>query len=443
MSSSPPTDALTEDATTTKKPAAPKRDKKRPAATAQEEAPPPLALEEEQPNNNKRARTTERVQELTVAWKTVDQVVQRQLAPPSALSTEDQQATTAVVVLLNQVPVASSGLNTAENIKAAKDAKAAKFAPGGGGKDAPRGTFLRVTFLVTRVLAPGWGSIEIGTAPAPTVHRGRQQQAPVKLPRERLSRMHEGEHVFMHSYTLGAANKRVGVTPEFIVVSPGMVLTTFAWDSEIDRIFPSLTRDLQPFEVCVVELTTKAWSPSNEKGLLDLRKLTAVPECAAAALLPRALAATSIQHATLLRERFLKGLHLLPASAAAEEAPAPPLEEGEEAPPDPRLPKGLTPACLTKNLDSGYISLVYAAPSNGLFVEGVDGAILFQATTDAPIADVPSATFRVVFDPRQLPTDALVSPAGDGETATPLLLSEEVSTRDGLGLHALTWVSVR
>lgn len=289
--------------------------------------------------------------------------LQRVEEPPNPL---------ALVVNLGSLPI-----KTTMDSLVGKDESVIKDHPG-----------LRVTFMVLRILYPGWSSVQQDTDGASGIKRKIPgAPAPKQAPRERYAKM-VGESVQIHSYEL--VNKKGqyskgGRSEEYVTISPGMLLTNKIFGNKLLNVFKpeQCTEDIAPFTLALVQLGTKSiQSKGVENGML-LEVKTFAPlksySLGVPRFIPTDLLAPTMQQAEIKRGQFI-------------EPPAP--EDGSE---DSKLNvMSMIRGNLSNStylLDAGIID-----ESRGVFALTPEGKIKMHLS--APIGDVIAGSVNIAFDPR-------------------------------------------
>lgn len=223
------------------------------------------------------------------SWLSVENTLQQRLASlPSTM--EEMCCATALVVCLAPIPVQST------------IAAAQASANEGSGQ-----TCARATFMVLRMLAPGWSSVyeteaQALSAAAMKKGGGAGSKGGAKGgagPREKLSRSF-GEHMLIHSYQLikrGGGYLMGPRTENCLVVSPGMLFTLKAWGPKIEGVFKMQKEDVKPFDIAVVQIALKSSDSKKADEMLEIRSLNVVASASAAArsLVPPSIIPSSLQ----------------------------------------------------------------------------------------------------------------------------------------------------
>jgi hypothetical protein len=314
-------------------------------------------------------------------WQSVEQSVQQKLA--QLPKTVEQAGPTALVLNLSHVPVVETASALEHGTEEAK-----KNHPG-----------VRTTFLILRMLYPGWSSVSVGAdkdAPPPSKSKpGAKAQAPEI--KEKLS-YSMGDHVLMHSFDLvnqRGTYTRCGKSEQCMAISPGMVLSTKVWGSKFMGTFKEQHTDIGVFDIALVQFGLKSiQSTALSSGMmLEIKAFNAVLgiNASASRLLKSVVVPMSLEEAAISRSRFADGSYLSPSSSAHGGE----LEQGESG-----GPKGLQQDMLKGNLSS-TVSLIRAVPgqAQGVFALGADDNMRFHI--NEPIADLPcsGSLLRVYYDP--------------------------------------------
>lgn len=308
-------------------------------------------------------------------WQSVEQSVQQKLAQLPKIV--EQAGPMALVLNLSHVPVAE----TASTLEKSTD-EAKKNHPG-----------VRTTFLILRMLYPGWSSVSVGSdkdALPPSKSKPGAGKAQAPEVKEKLS-YSMGEHVLMHSFDLvnqRGTYTRCGKSEQCMALSPGMVLSTKVWGSKFMGTFKEQKTDVEVFDVALVQFGLKSLqSTAMTSGMmLEIKAFNTVfgINASASKLLKSVIVPMSLEEAAISRSRFADGSYL--STHAGEEQ-----DNG---------PKGLQQDMLKGNLSS-TVSLIRAVPSQaqGVFALGADDNMRFHI--NEPIADLPcsGSLLRVHYDP--------------------------------------------
>ena len=312
-------------------------------------------------------------------WQSVEQTVQQKLAHLPKIV--EQAGPMALVLNLGHVPIVETTSALEESTDEAK-----KNHPG-----------VRTTFLILRMLYPGWSSVSVGSdkdaPPPPKSKPGAKTQAPEI--KEKLS-YSMGEHVLMHSFDLvnqRGTYTRCGKSEQCMAVSPGMVLSTKVWGSKFMGTFKEQRTDVEVFDVALVQFGLKSLqSTALTSGMmLEVKAFNTIPgiNASASKLLKSVIVPMSLEEAAISRSRFADGSYL------STHADGPASDELEQA-----GPKGLQQDMLKGNLSS-TVSLIRAVPGEGqgVFALGADDNMRFHI--NEPIADLPcsGSLLRVFYDP--------------------------------------------
>ena len=357
------------------------------------------------------------------AWETAARTLDLRLGHPSELPTEQRFGASVLAIALAPIPIAQT-IGTAgavlspEQLAAAAAASDMQF---GGGPQAGGGVKskgVRVPFMVLRTLDSGWTS---GSADAGRGGRG----APAKKEMLTLSFGAPGSsarpHLLMHSFNLvggfqGAKAMRGARTTEYSVVSPGMVFSISVWEErKIFEAFKDQTGDIHPFDLLVIELTTKSTTARTESAkesrmqIRSVRSLSPKVSAAAFGLVPPRLLPTSIHGANSLQAHYASATHLTAEALSLRSAPLPTAPENEDqtlgvAPIAPsEWPQGLHQLWLRGNLapTSRLLSIV---PSGGLVALGADDQLYYHgdaAFGDASGLGISDARLPLAYETRQ------------------------------------------
>ena len=354
------------------------------------------------------------------AWQSVDATMQNRLA--AALKKGEESMYTSVLVLsLGAIPLSSTVVGAAGPVPdtIAGAAAAADNNIGGGGGLPNR--CVRVSFVVLKVLGPGWSSVASADHPAPgggnnkKMPHGAMMQGPIV--KEKMARMLAGnEHALLYSFNLCRGGKagytRGARSDSYLVLSPGMVFTLKAWGDKIPKIFAQQTADIRPFDLAVLQVSTKSLDAKSQDALLDLRSYTPMPNLSASArhLFASSVASATLEHARVRLTQFQSAEHVALQQQRVATPPAPDSDpnhanNNNNATTTTPLPPGLNQEWIHGNL-SATISLVRLVPTAGTFAMGPDDVLRFHADDQlsAP-ADLPCSTFLVRFDTRLYPSD--------------------------------------
>jgi hypothetical protein len=160
----------------------------------------------------------------------------------------------------------------------------------------------RVTFMVLRLLAPGWSSLPANAAAISDKKGAKVKQA------ERA-----GDHCFAYSYQLvkrGGYAKGVR-SPEGVMISPGMVFTLNTFPTNLAKVM-KITEDMKTFDMGVVELMLKSTECTKGTEMMELKGLLAVKGCSPSSLrvVDTTLMPRSLQDAAAMKTRFGDGSYL-------------------------------------------------------------------------------------------------------------------------------------
>ena len=174
--------------------------------------------------------------------------------------------------------------------------------------------FTRVSFVVLRILHPGWSTVPANAeAAALLISAGKNAK---NVPSVALGEMMGTQHCLVYSFAMlkrGAYQKGLR-TDETAAISPGMVFTLKAWSQNVSKIFKDQTEDLQPFEIAVAQLMLRSNNSSKMDEMLDLKSITSIRGASPAALrlIDATLLPGSMQEAAIMRSRFGDGTYLSP-----------------------------------------------------------------------------------------------------------------------------------
>lgn len=186
---------------------------------------------------------------------------------------------------------------------------------------------VRVSFLILKVLNAGWSSVmpaDAGGGAAASKQKGGKRGGGYGggysggargAPKEKFARILRNanggntEHVMIHSFGLVNKGKMVNRgerTDEYLVLSPGMVLTLRVWGEKIQKVFSQQHTDVAAFDLATLQVSTKSHGCKSQDALLDLRTFATVPGLSAAAhqLVRPSLLASSIEEACVRRTHF-------------------------------------------------------------------------------------------------------------------------------------------
>jgi hypothetical protein len=323
-------------------------------------------------------------------WQSVEQSVQQKLAQLPKLA--EQAGPMALVLNLCHVPVAET---TSALEKSTDEAK--KNHPG-----------VRTTFLILRMLYPGWSSVAVGSDKEASLQSkskpGAGAKAQASEVKEKLS-YSMGEHVLMHSFDLvnqRGTYTRCGKSEQCMAISPGMVLSTKVWGSKFMGTFKEQRTDVEVFDVALVQFGLKSLqSTALTSGMmLEIKAFNTVLgiNASASKLLKSVSVPMSLEEAAISRSRFGDGSYLSSSSSTTHNNNTG--GSGDMESEQAEGPKGLQQDMLKGNLSS-TVSLIRAVPSQaqGVFALGADDNMRFHI--NEPIADLPcsGSLLRVYYDP--------------------------------------------
>ena len=225
----------------------------------------------------------------------------------------------------------------------------------------------RVTFMVLRLLAPGWS-----TLPANAAAVGDKKGAKVKQA-ERF-----GDHCLAYSYQLlkrGGYSKGIR-SPEGVMISPGMVFTLNTFPTNLAKVM-KITEDMKTFDMGVVELMLKSTECTKGTEMMELKGLLAVKGCSPSSLrvVDTAMMPRSLQDAAEMKTRFGDGSYLS------------------------KREDNVKQEWLKDNLSATVSMMAFKVQSKmgNSFAIGADDVLRFHG----PVAGVPVDAFEVTYDPRQ------------------------------------------
>jgi hypothetical protein len=225
----------------------------------------------------------------------------------------------------------------------------------------------RVTFMVIRLLAPGWSTLPANAAAIADKKGAKVKQA------ERV-----GDNCFAYSYQLV---KRGGYakglrSADGVMISPGMIFTLNTFPTNLAKVM-KITEDMKTFDMGVVELMLRSTESTKANEMVELKSLLAVKGCSPSSLrvVDATLMPQSLQDAAAMKTRFGDGSYLSnPADNVKQE-------------------------WLRDNLSATVSMMAFKVQGkNGnSFAIGADDVIRFHG----PVAGVPVDAFEVTYDPRQ------------------------------------------
>lgn len=329
----------------------------------------------------------------TAAWAAFHRSLERLMSDQSDFPKRDNYGVTTLAMALSSLPMAQTleqpemSRATEALIKTNKDAKTKRS--------------VRFSFVVLSVLNKGWGG-------------GTGNSSGAKNVREQLTYLVQNKHVRMHLFEMLGLDQRGARSPLCVVLSPGMVLSMSVWSSTTDRgdkiheVFANQTTDIKPFDLLMVELSTKSTkvdkSEQANEAKLMLRKVSQLPKATAASVLavPSRLASPSVDYATRLSVHHAAGTHLTPEALSVRG----PLETGlcdediGTAPCDVAI-EGWQQSLMRNNLAT-TVFFIHTVPTSGTVGAGPDDVLRFygnEAFLEATGLKV--HTFAVKYDERQ------------------------------------------
>ena len=225
----------------------------------------------------------------------------------------------------------------------------------------------RVTFMVLRLLAPGWS-----TLPANAAAIGDKKGAKVKQA-ERF-----GDHCLAYSYQLlkrGGYSKGVR-SPEGVMVSPGMIFTLNTFPTNLAKVM-KITEDMKTFDIGVVELMLKSAESTKSTEMVELKSLLSIKGCSPSSLrvVGTTLMPQSLQDAAEMKTRFGDGSYLTNAGDNVKQE------------------------WLKDNLSATVSMMAFKVhgKSGNSFAVGADDVLRLHG----PVTGVPVDAFEVTYDTRQ------------------------------------------
>jgi hypothetical protein len=286
-----------------------------------------------------------KIKPVATAMSTAESGFQHQLAQYAAPS--ELCGASALVMMLSPV-----------GVKAANDAVIA---------DPSTKRPTRITFMVLRLLSPGWS-----TLPANAASIGDKKGAKVKLA-ERF-----GDHCLAYSYQLV---KRGGYakglrSPEGVMISPGMVFTLNVFPSNLAKVI-KVTEDMKTFDIGVVELMLKSTESAKCTEMMEIKSLLSIKGCSPSSLriADGSIMPQSLQDAAAAKTRFGDGSYLSDVGDNVKQE------------------------WIKGNLSPTVTMMAYkvSAAGGNTFAVGADNCLRFHGN----IAGLPVDAFEVIYDARQ------------------------------------------
>lgn len=309
---------------------------------------------------------TEKHAAIINAWQSAENTLQQRMM---LLTNEPEQACNTALLGMLLSPI---------NIKAANDNAAAD----------PQGkTCTRVSFLVLRIMDPGWSNVP-ANAEAAALLAAAGKGAVKKGPSVKLAERYAVDHCLIYSYNMlkrGAYLKGLR-TDEAVVVSPGMVMTLKTWTSNALKVFKGCPDQLQSFDMVAVEVALRSIESTRTDEKIDIKGLRSLPSLSPACLRlldSKALLHDTIHAATVARSRHADGTYL----------PSPPTNMRQD--------------WLVGNLAStNTVVRASLSPDAGSFAIGPDNLVRFHVEKEGGIVSDCTAVgcgtaFPIRYDARQ------------------------------------------
>ena len=312
------------------------------------------------------ASLDEKTGQCIVGWQGAEQYAQKKMTiVPKGIEMANP---TLLVLNLSKVPVASVS-TVIEN---------------GGPEEAKNNKGVRVTFLVLKVITPGW--TWVGDSPVVEAKDKKRAGAGVAAPKseskDKLNAM-MGENLLMHSYdtsNIRGVYVKSGRSEECLCITPGMVLSMMVWGRGLLSVFKEQKgEDLYPFDISVAQLSIKSVGCKGmETGnMLDVKSYSKSSNPAlnllGIRLMPSAIA-KSLQESAVMRSRYLDGTHITPEDTTA---------------------MNINHAWLKGSI-SATVSIVKVAAGQGTFAIGPDDVLRFHVTQT--LGDLPCAQMTIKCD---------------------------------------------
>jgi hypothetical protein len=321
-------------------------------------------------------QTETKMQKCVTAWQSSEQYAQKRISQMPKCA--EAANPTLLVLNLTKVPVA--------NVSAVLQ--------NGGAEEAKTNKGARVTFMVLKVLSPGWTWVG-GAEKEPAGKKGGGRNTTGgragggkadtnnnSVNKDKLNQMLR-EHVLMHSYDLVNVKGEMcksDRSPECLCISPGMVLSMIVWGKGFLHVFKEQKgEDLLPFDLAMVQVSVKSTiSKSMDKGtMLDVKSYMRCQQVGMRLGAPNLfhMLGNSLQECAVMRSRFVDGTHV--SSIIGEELQ-------------------LQQAWLSGNV-STTVNVVKVKVDKGTFAIGPDDVLRFH-TGQMPLTDLPCVQMSIVYD---------------------------------------------
>ena len=337
-----------------------------------------------------------------VAWQSSEQTCQKKMTTyPNLMKLANP---TFIVLNLSHVPVSSvSSVLEASGPEEAKNHKG-----------------VRVTFMVLKVVSPGWTSVGVaggekdgggansnnnsimmkkGVGVGSRNGGGGSKAAAVAREVQEKLGMMAGDSVLMYSYDLTNVRgtyMKMGRSEECIAVSPGMVLSMMVWGRNFMTVFKEQKgEDLHAFDIGIVQMGTRSMqSNAAEKGqMLEMKgfvkNYSSGIRVGSQRLVTQKMTPSSLRENAIMCSRFCDGSHLVAPSAVGGGL-AGVDDGGVEG-------KNINQALMKGNLSSTVsVVRINIEKGQGSFAIGPDDVLRFHASH--ALSDIGCSRLNVYYD---------------------------------------------